>query len=416
MSKTIIVGGGIIGLCSAYYLQRRGHDIQIIERGDFSDGCSFGNMGYICPSHFIPLASPGIISQGIRYMLNSKSPFYIKPRLDKALMEWVWHFYRSSNASNMKNASPQLFNILSLSRRLIDDIKVDMDEGFEMNDKGCLMMCKKESTYDHELRLADDAEKMGLIVKRLNKTQVQELENEVEVDVTGAVLYKDDCLVNPVKWMACMKRYLENKGVIFSLNTTVTGFEKSKEQVRIVYTDKGSFDCDNLVVSAGSWLPVVAKLLNLHLLVQPGKGYSYTYDGIEKNIHYPALLIDTKSAITPWGQTLRIGGTMELSGINKNILEKRVHSIYEAAKSFYPGLKIDMPPVDKVWSGLRPLSPDGLPYIGKPSPKSNVVIAGGHAMLGIAQAPGTGLLVSQLVSNQATEIPVSAFDIKRFGI
>ena len=155
-------------------------------------------------------------------------------------------------------------------------------------------------------------------------------------------------------------------------------------------------------------------MLGIKLLLQPGKGYSYTYPYIEKNIKFPAILVDGRCAITPWGHQLRLGGTMEISGINSKILVKRMEGVFNSAKDFYPGLKIDFPPVDKIWSGLRPVSPDGLPYIGKTSKYDNVIFAGGHAMLGISEGAGTGLLVSQLVENKKTEIDMSAFKVERF--
>jgi D-amino-acid dehydrogenase len=155
-------------------------------------------------------------------------------------------------------------------------------------------------------------------------------------------------------------------------------------------------------------------MLGISLLLQPGKGYSYTYNDVEQNLHYPAILVDGRCAVTPWGRSLRIGGTMELSGINQKVLIKRMQGIYDSATNFYPGLNINFPPADKIWSGLRPVTPDGLPYIGRTQLYNNVIIAGGHAMLGISQGTGTGLLVSQLVAHKKTEIDISAFDLRRF--
>lgn len=412
--KVTIIGGGIIGLCSAYYLQKKGYEISIIDRGDISNGCSFGNMGYMSPSHFIPLASPGIIAEGIKHMLNSKSPFYIKPRLNWDLLQWGYHFWKNSNAATVKKNAPHLNNLLQLSRRLITDMKLEIGGDFDMEEKGCLMMCKQQKTLEHEFHLADEAEQFGLQVERLNAAAVQLLEPDVELNVAGAVLFKDDCHFNPGKMMVLLKDYLEKKGVQFQLNTTVTGFEKMNDKISAVVTNNGNFTCEELIVAAGSWLPVVCKMMGIRLLLQPGKGYSHTYDRVEKNIRYPAILVDGRCAVTPWKKQLRIGGTMELSGINNKVLINRMQGIYDSAKDFYPGLAIDFPPQHKIWNGLRPVTPDGLPYIGKVSNFENVIIAGGHAMLGISEGTGTGKLVSELIDHRQTEIDISAFSPHRF--
>ena len=409
-----IIGGGIIGLCSAYYLQKEGYEITVIERGDITDGCSFGNMGYMSPSHFIPLASPGIISEGIRHMLSSSSPFYIKPRLNLNLMQWGYHFWKSSNAKTVARNAPHLNAILQLSRRLMNDMRNDIGDVFDMEEKGCLMLCKQQKTLDHEFHLADDAEKFGLKVERLGREDVQKLEPDVELAVAGAVLFKDDCHFHPGRMMTTLKKYLESKGVVFELNTTVSGFERSGDRINGVITDKGKFGCEQVVLATGSWLPAVAKMMGIKLLLQPGKGYSHTYEHVEKNIRYPAILVDGRCAITPWGHQLRIGGTMELSGINNKVLTRRMQGIYDSAKNFYPGLKIDFPLADKIWNGLRPVTPDGLPYIGKAQGFANVVIAGGHAMLGISEGTGTGKLVSEIIQQKQTTIDTSAFKTDRF--
>jgi D-amino-acid dehydrogenase len=412
--QVTIIGGGVIGLSSAYYLQQEGYTVTVIERGDITDGCSFGNMGYMSPSHFVPLASPGIIAEGVKYMLSSSSPFYIKPRLNMDLIRWAWHFWKNSNAKTAARNAPHLNNILQLSRHLVNDMRSAIGDTFLMEEIGCLMMCKQEKTLEHEFHLADDAEQFGLKVERLRKAEVQALEPDVELNVAGAVLFKDDCHFHPGKMMTALKNYLTEKGVQFQLHTTVTGFEKSANRINAVITDKGKFNCDKLVLAAGSWLPVLSKMMGIHLLLQAGKGYSHTYQNVEKNIRYPAILVDGRCAITPWGHMLRIGGTMELSGINNKVLIKRMQGIYDSAKDFYPGLQIDFPPADKIWNGLRPVTPDGLPYIGKHSSLDNLVIAGGHAMLGISQGTGTGKLVTEIIQRNNTSIDISAFGVERF--
>jgi D-amino-acid dehydrogenase len=155
--------------------------------------------------------------------------------------------------------------------------------------------------------------------------------------------------------------------------------------------------------------------LDIHILLQAGKGYSITYKQIENNLHHPAILVDARTAMTPMGKDLRMGGTMEISGINNEILIKRVQAIFKAAKDYYPNLPVDFPAVDKIWSGLRPLSPDGLPYIGRHRKYENLTIAGGHAMLGLSLAAATGQIVKDIVGNTKPGIDIAAFRIERFS-
>lgn len=415
MSKKIaVVGGGIIGLCSAFYLKKQGYDVTVIDKGDITDGTSFGNAGYISPSHIIPLASPGIVAKGLRWMLSSSSPFYIKPRLDMNLIRWGFNFYKSANQSTMEKNIPHLANILLLSRELTSQLKNEIGNHFRMEEKGCLMLYKNLTTEKHEIELAQEAAHFGIETKMLNAQDVQDLEPDMEVNVRGGVIYPSDCHLHPGEFMRTLKDHLSKLGVEFQLNTAVTGFEKTQNKVTAVLTDKGKIETDELILASGSWLPIVTEKLGIKLLLQAGKGYSITYKNLSKNLNYPAILVDDRVAMTPMGNDLRMGGTMEISGINSNVLVKRVQSIFKAAKNYYPSLELEFPAVDKIWSGLRPLSPDGMPYIGRHSKFSNMVIAGGHAMLGVSLAAGTGKLVEQIVSGSKPAIDIRAFRIERF--
>jgi D-amino-acid dehydrogenase len=412
--KIIIVGGGVIGLSAAYYLQKRNYEITVIDDGDITDNCSFGNMGLLAPSDFVPLASPAAIAEGLRSLLNRASPVYIKPRLNFTFLNWALQFYKSSTQQNVEKNSPNLKNLLNLSRKLINEIRDDIGDIFEMQEIGCMQMYRSQKLYEQKLRIADAQEGSGPEVERLNREELQKREPDVELDIYGALLFKSDAHLHPGKFMVAMKNYLKKKGVNFQLNSIVTGFEKNGKTIRSVITDKGIFSSDSILLSTGSWLPQLAKKVGINLLLQAGKGYSYTYDHVEKNLRYPALLMDAHCAITPWKNAVRIGGTMEFSGINHKVLINRMHKIYHSVKLFYPGLKIDFPSKDKIWTGLRPVTPDGLPYIGDAKNFDNLFIAGGHAMLGISQGAATGKIISDLVERRAPEIDISAFRIERF--
>lgn len=413
MSKVVIVGGGIIGLCSAYYLQKEGYEVTVIEEGTIMDGTSFGNAGYISPSHFTPLATPGIIAQGMRWMLSSTSPFYIKPRLNLDLIRWGLAFWKNATAEKVKQNAPHLNNLLQLSRTLTGEMRNELP-GFFMEEIGCLMLYQTEKIEQHEIHLGEEAEKFGLKTKFFDAAGIQALEPNVEVNVRGGVLYTDDCHLHPGQWMGSLKEYLTKAGVKLQLSTTVTGFEKANKKVTGILTNKGKFDCEEVVLACGSRLPIPAGKLGIDILLQAGKGYSMTFDNVSKNLRYPAILVERRTAMTPLGSSLRLGGTMEISGFKSPTLVKRAEAIFHAAKAFYPNLALEFPPVNKIWHGFRPVTPDGLPYIGRHSKFNNLTLAGGHAMIGISCGAGTGKIVQQIISGQPPEIDLSAFSVERF--
>jgi len=413
--KVTIIGGGVVGLCCAYYLNKEGYEVTVIDRNDITDGCSFGNMGYISPSHFIPLATPGIVSQGLRWMLNPSSPFYIKPRLNRELIQWGLTFWKNSNAQKVKENIPHLNNLLQLSRELMNDLKKEFNDSFTMIEKGCWTLYKNEKTADHERHLAEQAVSLGLKTQTYSASQVQELEPEVEVDAAGGVLWLDDCHLDSAKLMKALHHFLQTEGVKFFLNSEVKGFERTNGKINSVITDKDKIDTDEIIIANGSWMPAVARMAGIHLLMQPGKGYSVVYENMEKNLRRPAILIEARTAMTPIDRWLRIGGTMELSGHSDNVLPKRVTAIYDSVKKYFPSLDISRPEPGKAWYGYRPVTPDGLPYIGKHKKISNLTFAGGHAMLGVSAAAATGKLVNEILGNRPTSIDIFAFDPERFS-
>ena len=415
MSRVIIAGGGVIGLCCAYYARKAGHEVTVIEKGDIRSGTSFGNAGYVSPSHFIPLASPGIVAKGLRWMLSSTSPFYIKPRLDMDLIRWGVTFWRRSTRRTVERNVPHLNAILQLSRALQSELKEELGNHFRMEEIGCLMLYKNPSTEKHEQELAREAAELGIEAHILSASQVQNLEPEVEVDVLGGALYPIDCHLHPGEFMHTLKENLLANGVDLQLNTTIQDFEKKGDRIKAVLTDKGRFTADEIVIAAGSWLPLLTRKLGIRLILQAGKGYSMTFEDMKPNLRYPAILVDSRVAMTPMGQDLRMGGTMEISGIGSPTLMKRAEAIFKAAHTYYPGLNLRFPGEEKIWHGYRPLSPDGLPYIGRHSRFNNLIIAGGHAMIGISLAAGTGKLVEELLSHKPTTIDMEGFDVERYG-
>lgn len=413
MGKIVVAGGGIIGMCCAYYLNKAGYEVAVIDRGSMTEGTSYGNAGYICPSHFIPLASPGIVAKGLQWMLSSSSPFYIRPRLDLDLIRWGLTFWKRSGKSTMHKNIPHLHNILQLSRTLTSELRNELGDHFQMKEMGCLMLYKSSTTEHHEIEQAQEAAALQIETRILSAKEVQAMEPDVQVDVRGGVLYPFDAHVHPGDLMQVLHRHLVSNGVEFHLNTSITGMETAGSKVKRVLTNTGDFACDQLVLAAGSWMPELTKMLGFNLLMQAGKGYSMTFEDVNRNLRYPSILVDDRVAMTPLGNDLRMGGTMEISGLDSPLLIKRAEAIFKAARSYFPDLPVQFPQKEKIWFGWRPLSTDGLPYIGRVSHYSNLVLAGGHGMLGISLAAGTGKLIEEIVGGHPTTIPIHAFDTER---
>ncbi len=413
MAKIGIIGGGIIGLSSAYYLQKSGHQVTIIDQTDLKNGCSWGNAGMIVPSHFVPLAAPGMISKGIRWMFNSSSPFYVKPRLNKDLINWGYNFYKKSNQAQVEKSAPALKEISQLSKSMYQQLFKELPFDFGFHERGLLMLYKTKEVEHEEHETARLAKQYGIDAHILSPNEVQRLEPNVKTSVLGGVYFPGDAHLTPQSLVTGFIKLLDGK-ISFQFNTEVTGFELNNETIKTIITDKGDFSFDEVVVACGSWSGLVAKKLKLNLPMQAGKGYSFILPDVEKNIHIPSILVEGRVAVTPMGNSLRFGGTMEINGIEHAINMNRVKGIVSSISNYYPEMKVEVPPVEKVWHGLRPCSPDGLPYLGRSTKYSNLIHASGHSMLGISLAPGTGKLVSEIVNGETLSMNLSEFAPERY--
>lgn len=411
--KIGIIGGGIIGLSTAYYLQKNGHEVTIVDQGDLSDGCSYGNAGMIVPSHFIPLAAPGMISKGIRWMFNSSSPFYVKPRLDFDLLKWGAQFYKHSNRQHVEKSAVALKEISLLSKAMYRQLAKDLPFDFNYQERGLMMLYKTTEAEREERETAALANSYGIDARILSLEEIQSLEPEVKMSARGGIYFPGDAHLTPHAFMNGLKDHLKNK-ISFELNTEVTDFAIDNGKIKTIKTSKSEFAFDHVVIACGSWSGNVSRKLNLNLPMQAGKGYSFTLNGVTNNIRIPSILLEGKVAVTPMGNALRFGGTMEITGIDHSVNINRVKGIVTTANDFYPEMKLQSPSIEKIWHGLRPCSPDGLPYIGRAKKIENLILAAGHSMLGVSLGPGTGTLIAEIVDEKKTSIDLTAFDPERF--
>lgn len=410
-----IVGGGIVGLCSAYYLHKAEHRVTLFDQAPIAQGASFGNAGMIVPSHIIPLAQPGMMAKGMRWMLKSTSPFYVKPRLNAELMRWGWLFYRHSTPEHVKRSIPVLRDLSLLSKTLYQDLAANGDLEFEWQERGLFMLYKTASAEHEMAEEADVANRAGIDAQVLNGQQVQDLEPSTRVDVRGGILFPGDAHLNPNELIRSLVAYLRKEGVTIMENQTVTGFGKTGSRLTSVQTSQGDYPVDSVVIAGGAWSPILSKQLGVNLSMQGGKGYSFMLRNVTNNVRVPAIMLEARATATPMGSDLRFAGTLEVAGTDMTVNMNRVRGIVQSINQYYPDIPVEMPAVDKVWRGLRPCSPDGLPYIGHTERYDNVVLATGHGMMGLSLGPATGKLVSELVDGPANSMDVSAFSPDRFN-
>ncbi len=409
----IIIGGGAIGVSAAYYIASQGLKIAVLERDEIGESCSFGNMGLISPSHFVPLAAPGMIMKGLKWMFDPESPFYIKPRFDSQLFRWLWQFARSSRSAYATKNMPALRDLTLASLALFKELHAGgLKFGFEQN--GLLMLHRStegEKGHRHEMELAHE---LGVDAQMLDHSGIQKIEPAINFAATGGLFFPADGHILPFDLVKSMAAKALEAGVEFFTKTEVLSIHTDNSEIKEIVTTKGNFSAREFVLAAGSWSPKLTSNLNVHIPVQAGRGYSVMLDHAQPLTKTPFILSEARVAITPMGNQIRFGGTLELSGLDLSITQRRVKAILKAVPKYVTNWPLETIDFTQAWAGLRPCTPDGLPFIGRFKNVKNLIAATGHAMLGITLAPITGKLVSEIVTNQKSSLELRPFDPDRF--
>ena len=406
--NVLIVGGGIIGLTTAYYLDEAGHRVTIIDRRDFLSNCSTGNAGLIVPSHFVPLASPGIVRQGIKWIFDSKSPFSMNFKPDFKLVKWGISFWRASNRENVRKSGPVLFSLSSFSKELYKSLLQSPEINADYQERGLLMLCHSSGKADEEANVGLEANRLGIRAEVLNPEQIKEILPHVEFNVSGGVYYPSDASIFPKKFLESLIKKLKSKNVELLSSHTLLDLQFSGNKASKALTDKGNIEFDELVIAGGVQSQKIFNKLKISTLIQAGKGYSFDCNPVE-HLDIPLILVDARVAVTPFDHTTRFAGAMEIGGIEKIIKKKKIEGMVESINKFMPQIGMKYPATETIWSGLRPCSVDGLPYIGRLKKYNNVIVATGHSMMGVSLAPATGKLVEELISGKKTSLDLEPF-------
>lgn len=411
-----VLGGGVIGLCSAYFLAKEGFKVTLFDRSASADGklhgTAPGSAGLIVPSHVVPMAAPKVMAQGIRWLLNPESPFYIRPRLSWDLAKWLWKFRNNCTDQHVKDSGPILRLLQMESVSLFDQFAKNDGFSFEFEKRGLLNVFIKSFSLEAECSALESRRNLYPSFKVLDREQVREVEPNLSQRVIGGILHTEDAHVQPAKFLSGLADQLQRMGVVILSNTIVHGMETEAGVVPAVATNRGRYLADQWVVAGGSWSSVLVRNLGICLPVEAGKGYSITVPRTHDLPSIPTYLAEAKVATTPFQDSFRFAGTLELAGLDERINQRRVTGILRSAREYLSA--------DGDWDciapsvGLRSCSPDGLPIIGRLPNFDNLIVATGHGTVGLSLGPITGKLVSQIASRDDPAVDMGMLRADRF--
>lgn len=413
MSKVIIIGGGIIGLSCAYFLRKNGRDVVVIDKESPGGACSSGNMGWISPTLSEPVPAPGLVKTSLKWMIRRDSPLYIKPTAVPSLSQWLFQFWRHCNLPAFESGFHAGLDINQNTLLLFDELEKEKMLQFESYRKGLLCVFLNDRLIEGRLDELRLVERIGLPAPELKtKQQILEMEPHLIDEVKGGIFLPAERHVRPESLTKGLKYWLLENGVKIIAYSEVKEFVQHRDQIVAVRTMDTVIEGDDFIVTAGAWMGNLLKKVGISLPMTAGKGYSITISETSVQIQQPLYLGDSKVAISPYKNAVRIGGTMELSGINTNLDERRVENLRKSVKRYF---KSSIRGREKVWTGMRPMTPDGLPVLGKVPNYQNLYVAGGHAMSGMAMSLSTGVILSDLICTGETNIDLRPFSPDRFN-
>jgi len=391
----LVVGAGIVGLATAWHLVERGARVRVIDREVIADGASSGNAGLICFGH-PPLTRPGVSIQGLKWMFDRKSPLYIKPRLNGELLRWMWSFHRHCTRPHFDRCMEVLCELGGLSAGCFESMLAETSIDCDWRRSGWDDVCMFESTLDHAEEEAAMLEPFGYRSTRIDGETLRAESPAWRTGIAGAIRYEDSATLNPHAFTAGLARELVARGVEMRSDCRVSGFVCSGDRVTGVRLEGGEeLHAARTVLTAGVWSDGLAREIGLRIPMQPARGYHRDLGGLADVPRRGCVLNETFIAVTPFHDTLRLAGTLEIAGFDAPWLEDRLAHLTEACGRYLEG--IDEAEITSEWAGYRPCTPDGLPAIGAVDGRDGLFVGTGHAMMGMTLGPGTGRLLAEAV-------------------
>ena len=421
MKPVVVVGGGVIGLCTAFALDRRGVPVMVIDAGPVELAASHVNAGWVVPTLAEPVPAPGLIATSLRWMLRSDSPLYIKPRLDPAFLRWTLRFWRACNAEAYRAGTEATAALGARALALYDAMR-EAGVQYEEHRDGILFAYRSPVVLEHDYAALEPARQAGFAFSQiLRGDELRALEPSLAGSISGGFLLPEDRSLRPDLLVRGLTDYLQDRGVEVRRGTPASGIETTGRVATAVFAGGERIPAQAVVVAAGAWTPRLLAPLGVKVPIEAGKGYSIDLappPPLPAPVRRPLYLHETRVAITPLEGMIRLAGTMEFSGLNHTIRPARVAAIARAAGWAIAGWPAETPvfgPGVKVWTGPRPMTPDGLPVIGWAPGYRHLALASGHAMLGVTLAPVTGDVVAELITTGRAPEVIAPFDPARFA-
>jgi D-amino-acid dehydrogenase len=412
-SDVLIVGGGVIGLASAWYLLRAGRSVIVLERGRPGDGASHGNCGTITPSHAPPLPEPGVVGRALKWMLKPDAPLYIRPRFDPALWHWLTKFMAHSNAGDHARGARIRADLLKASCLALDALleEAGIECGFRRS--GLLYVFRDPAYFAAHAGLPASLQSLGIHAECWDGARAEREEPALRPGVAGGIWFPDDASLRPDQLVAGLARAVREAGGEIIEQASVSGFEVDRNRVVGVRAGPRRWPVRELVLATGAWSPQLARELGIRLPIQPGKGYSLTFSRPALAPDRALVLKEPSVCVTSWADGLRLGSTMEFSGYDQRLNSVRLAALRRGAAEYLHEPGAGEP--QESWYGWRPMTWDDLPVIGRAPRLENVAIASGHGMLGVSMAAITGVLVRDLLLGRPAELDLEPLSPRRFA-
>ena len=411
----LVVGGGIIGVCAAYYLARGGAAVTLLEEHQVGGpmASSYGNIGLLVPSHSTPVAEPRVISRGLRWLFDPDSPLYVRPRWDADLARWLLRFRAACTAERCAAAEPILRRWQTASLELFAQLAAELPAEVDFERKGGLFLYRGEPSWREAVATVRAEQEAGIDVGLVEQDELRVLVPAVLPAVVGAVHYRSDGRIIPDRFVRALAAAAAGHGAVLHQQATVFGLERRGATVHAVHTSLGALHPSTVVLATGALSPRLGRDAGLRIPVQPAKGYSITVRRPAACPDIPLHLHDERVVVTPFGtDRMRMGGTLELAGDDRSVNLRRVAAVRRALPRYLDGM--EELEVLEIWRGMRPLSADSLPILGRAKGVDNLVLATGHGMIGVSLGPATGRAVAELVLGQPPSLDPTLFRADRF--